>query len=139
MGERNCAFSGCNTLEFRTTEYCLRHKDAGSKSMAPPTKTIVENNYRGQREKNTYGEGNFRKVTWFVIGLIFPPLLIFLPWFPISIIPMILIFGLFLDFRKNGWKFFTLGLLTSIIIFVSLILILVILLTSPGSSGGTWN
>tara|TARA_B110001450_G_scaffold257022_1_gene290346 strand:- start:7773 stop:8195 length:423 start_codon:yes stop_codon:yes gene_type:complete len=140
VGERNCAFSGCNALEFRNTEYCLRHKDAGSKSMAPPTKTIVENNYTDQREKNTYGEGNFRKFTWFVIGIIFLPLLIFLPRFPISIIPMILIFGLFLDFRKNGWKFFTLGLLTSIIIFVSLIcIIFVIFITNPGSSGGTWN
>ena len=27
MGERNCAFEGCNALEFRTTGYCLRHKD----------------------------------------------------------------------------------------------------------------
>tara|TARA_B100001996_G_scaffold375197_1_gene354819 strand:+ start:415 stop:909 length:495 start_codon:yes stop_codon:yes gene_type:complete len=26
MGERRCAFDGCNALEFRTTEYCLRHK-----------------------------------------------------------------------------------------------------------------
>jgi hypothetical protein len=137
VGERNCAFSGCNALEFRTTEYCLQHKDSGSKSLAPPTKIIVENNYRDQREKNTYGGGNFRKVTWFVVGLIFLPLLIYLPWFPISIIPMILIFGLFLDFRKNGWKFFTLGLLTSIIIFISLICLIIFIFS--GSSGGTWN
>ena len=27
MGERKCAFDGCNALEFRTTEYCLRHKN----------------------------------------------------------------------------------------------------------------
>ena len=27
MGERRCAFEGCNALEFRTTGYCLRHKD----------------------------------------------------------------------------------------------------------------
>ena len=27
MGERTCAFEGCNALEFRTTGYCLRHKD----------------------------------------------------------------------------------------------------------------
>jgi len=25
MGVRNCAFDGCNALEFRTSEYCLRH------------------------------------------------------------------------------------------------------------------
>ena len=27
MGERKCAFDGCNALEFRTSGYCLRHKD----------------------------------------------------------------------------------------------------------------
>ncbi len=27
MGERKCAFEGCNALEFRTSGYCLRHKD----------------------------------------------------------------------------------------------------------------
>ena len=25
MGERNCAFEGCNALEFRTSGYCLKH------------------------------------------------------------------------------------------------------------------
>ena len=27
VGERKCGFEGCNALEFRTTGYCLRHKD----------------------------------------------------------------------------------------------------------------
>ena len=27
MGERNCAIEACNALEFRTSGYCLRHKD----------------------------------------------------------------------------------------------------------------
>ena len=27
MGERNCALDDCNALEFRSTGYCLRHKD----------------------------------------------------------------------------------------------------------------
>ena len=26
MGDRKCAFDGCNALEFRTSGYCLRHK-----------------------------------------------------------------------------------------------------------------
>ena len=26
MGERKCAFEGCNALEFRASGYCLRHK-----------------------------------------------------------------------------------------------------------------
>ncbi len=29
MGERRCAFDGCNALEFRVTGYCLRHKEEG--------------------------------------------------------------------------------------------------------------
>ena len=27
VGERNCGFDGCNALEFRTSGYCLRHKE----------------------------------------------------------------------------------------------------------------
>ena len=27
MGEKKCAFDGCNALEFRTSGYCLRHKN----------------------------------------------------------------------------------------------------------------
>ncbi len=27
MGERKCAFEGCNSLEFRTSGFCIRHKD----------------------------------------------------------------------------------------------------------------
>ena len=30
MGDRNCAFDGCNSLEFRSTGYCLKHKDSQS-------------------------------------------------------------------------------------------------------------
>ena len=26
VGNRNCAFEGCNALEFRTSGYCLRHR-----------------------------------------------------------------------------------------------------------------
>ena len=35
MGERKCAFEGCNALEFRTNGYCLRHKDEHSKEKTP--------------------------------------------------------------------------------------------------------
>tara|TARA_X000001036_G_scaffold425616_1_gene452009 strand:+ start:53 stop:388 length:336 start_codon:yes stop_codon:yes gene_type:complete len=36
VGERKCAFEGCNALEFRTTGYCLRHKDANPDKKAIP-------------------------------------------------------------------------------------------------------
>lgn len=32
MGERKCAFDCCNALEFRTSGYCLRHKDERAES-----------------------------------------------------------------------------------------------------------
>ena len=35
MGERNCAIEGCNALEFRSSGYCLRHKD-DHPWLAPP-------------------------------------------------------------------------------------------------------
>lgn len=37
MGDRNCAFDGCNALEFRTSGYCLRHK-----GNLPDQKTVIE-------------------------------------------------------------------------------------------------
>jgi len=36
VGERKCAFEGCNALEFRTTGYCLRHKDGNPSEQAIP-------------------------------------------------------------------------------------------------------
>ncbi|MCH2643416.1 MAG: hypothetical protein MKZ52_05045 [Candidatus Thalassarchaeum sp.] len=46
MGERKCAFEGCNALEFRTSGYCLRHKDEAplggtAKDEAPPESVIL--------------------------------------------------------------------------------------------------
>lgn len=41
MGERKCAYEGCNALEFRTSGYCLRHKNGNPSektSSAPDAK-----------------------------------------------------------------------------------------------------
>jgi len=35
VGERKCVFDGCNALEFRTTGYCLRHKDGNAENTDP--------------------------------------------------------------------------------------------------------
>jgi hypothetical protein len=32
VGDRKCAFDCCNALEFRTSGYCLRHKDGRAES-----------------------------------------------------------------------------------------------------------
>ena len=46
MGERKCAFEGCNALEFRTSGYCLRHKEEAhrggtGKDDVPPESVIL--------------------------------------------------------------------------------------------------
>ena len=38
VGERKCALDGCNALEFRTSGYCLRHKD-GAPGVEDPEST----------------------------------------------------------------------------------------------------
>ena len=40
MGERKCAYEGCNALEFRTSGYCLRHKDGNPKEKTPAISNI---------------------------------------------------------------------------------------------------
>ena len=51
MGERKCAFEGCNALEFRTNGYCLRHKDEGPKEKTPAISKIAS------PESTNMGEG----------------------------------------------------------------------------------
>jgi len=40
MGERKCAYEGCNALEFRTSGYCLRHKDGNPQEKSPAISNI---------------------------------------------------------------------------------------------------
>ena len=40
MEEKKCAFEGCNALEFRTTGYCLRHKDGNPDEKTPAISNI---------------------------------------------------------------------------------------------------
>ncbi len=47
MGERKCAFEGCNALEFRTSGYCLRHKSELS------DKTIVSSTSNSSVKKGS--------------------------------------------------------------------------------------
>ena len=40
MGERKCAYEGCKALEFRTSRYCLRHKDGNPQEKTPAISKI---------------------------------------------------------------------------------------------------
>jgi len=55
VGERNCAFEGCDALEFRETGYCLRHKgglpyEKITYSVSPALGLPYENDGRGLLE-----------------------------------------------------------------------------------------
>lgn len=78
MGKRNCAFEGCNALEFRTSGYCLRHKDHHPR-IAPsePTLEVVAAFEGGVEEEEELWGG----LGGWVIALsvwIFPPILLVL-------------------------------------------------------------
>ena len=60
MGDRKCAFDGCNALEFRTTGYCLRHKGG-----------MPDVNVIAPREKDSRNsDSDFTQVALVLLGII---------------------------------------------------------------------
>ncbi|MCP2507927.1 MAG: hypothetical protein NLN64_06515, partial [Candidatus Thalassarchaeaceae archaeon] len=49
VGERKCAYEGCNALEFRTSGFCLRHKD-GKNDTKKVSSTIVNESLEVNQE-----------------------------------------------------------------------------------------
>ena len=76
MGERKCAFEGCNALEFRTSGYCLRHKEeaplggTGTEDVPPESVVLFQGFTESQQEWKLDGG--------FFAGLILPYSLILL-------------------------------------------------------------
>ena len=79
MGNRNCAFEGCNALEFRTSGYCLRHKD--DHSWIAPVEPVLEV-VAASKEERKKGEEELLKspfgFTIAILGMLFPPILLLL-------------------------------------------------------------
>ena len=76
MGERKCAFEGCNALEFRTSGYCLRHKEEASRGDAgkddhPPESVVLFQGFTESQQEWKLDGG-------FFAGLILPYSLILL-------------------------------------------------------------
>jgi len=61
MGERKCAFEGCNALEFRTSGYCLRHKGGLPDEKIHPIKHKPE-----ESGKNDIFENIGRTEIWWI-------------------------------------------------------------------------
>ena len=76
MGDRKCAFEGCNALEFRTSGYCLRHKEeaslggTGKDDVAPESVILVPGTMERQQK--------WKLDSGFFAGLILPYSPIFL-------------------------------------------------------------
>ena len=66
MGERRCAFEGCNALEFRTNGYCLRHKDENPKEKTP---AISNNASPGSTNSGEVEGGGGFEWALFLIGI----------------------------------------------------------------------
>ena len=62
VGERKCGFEGCNALEFRTTGYCLRHKDGA------PSQENITLESRSSEEKGSLKES--AGVLLIIIGIL---------------------------------------------------------------------
>ena len=76
MGERKCAFEGCNALEFRTSGYCLRHKEEAPRGGTgtedvPPESVVLFPGFTESRQEWKLDGG-------FFAGLILPYSLILL-------------------------------------------------------------
>ena len=76
MGARKCALEGCNALEFRTSGYCLRHKEEASmggtgKGDVAPESVIL---FPGTMER----QQKWKLDSGFFAGLILPSSPIFL-------------------------------------------------------------
>ena len=88
MGKRNCAFEGCNALEFRTAGYCLNHKD-GQAGVSTSMQNSEPPSQIHQKSKNeeawpTEDEG-MRSILELIIAILFaitslvyPPMILFL-------------------------------------------------------------
>lgn len=76
MGERKCAFEGCNALEFRTSGYCQRHGGA------PIQIDVVE-----EDSKEVVSKIDLPRLVTFFLILYWPIPLIFLDMFVLNPLP----------------------------------------------------
>jgi len=148
MGDNKCAHDGCNALEFRTSGYCLRHKD-GPKTILiseinPIKKEISEDidMFKGPKSK-------YNNFIWFLIGLFAGPAIAIImitisevlfdiggegiAVFSICVIlPLIYIIGIVWGLRSNGPTGFSLGLLVTPLVFGLFVLFLIFIISEEG-------
>ena len=148
MGDNKCTYDGCNALEFRTSGYCLRHKD-GPKTTLISEINPVKNEISEATDmihNSTFGHNN---VVWFLAGLFAGPsfailmvvvseILLQIGADIIGLIPMCIIlpltyiFGIVWGFTSRGPTGFALGLLVTPLFFFLFVSYLILIISEEG-------
>ena len=95
MGDRKCAFEGCNALEFRATGYCLRHKGGEWNLKNSNVSAFTENDSRQSIPETKW------YWTIFLLIWVFPPIIAVIIPIVMVIIPLILISYSYSHFLKT--------------------------------------
>jgi hypothetical protein len=134
MGGNKCAYDGCNALEFRTSGYCLRHKD-GPKTILISEINPVKKEISEEIDMIDTSNPKHNNVVWFLMGLFVGPALAIImgsisevlfqidesgsiALFSICIItPLIYIIGIIWGLRSNNPTGFAVGLSVTPLVF----------------------
>jgi len=116
VGERKCAFDGCNALEFRTSGYCLRHKDGSAEEsgVSEIPESLVNTGIDESKMSAGFSRGFFYTPLFLAIASLFLQDVCSVWLFFGAIIPPIS----YLSGRNKFSKGFALGSLVGILVFV---------------------
>ena len=148
MGDNKCAYDGCNALEFRTSGYCLRHKDGPKTTLISeinPVKNEISE-ATSMINNSTFGHNN---VVWFLAGLFVGPSFVILMGVVSEfllqiggeiiglitmciILPFTYIIGIVWGFTSRGPTGFALGLLVTPLVFGLFVLFIIYIISTDG-------
>ena len=148
MGDNKCAYDGCNALEFRTSGYCLRHKEGPKTTLISEINPVINEISEGIDMANT-STLEHNNVVWFIVGLFAGPLFAIIigvlsevllqigveeigVFTMCIILPLIYIIGIIWGLRTNGPTGFALGLLVTPLVIGFFVLLLIYIISEEG-------
>ena len=148
MGDNKCAYEGCNALEFRTSRYCLRHKDGPKTTLINEINPVKNEISEGENMANT-STLSHNNIIWFLAGLFAGPSFAIIMGslseflFQIGgeaiavftmfiVLPLVYIIGIVWGFRSNGPTGFSFGLLVTPLVFGLFVLFLIYIISEEG-------
>tara|TARA_Y100000768_G_scaffold388837_1_gene387751 strand:- start:2947 stop:3402 length:456 start_codon:yes stop_codon:yes gene_type:complete len=148
MGDNKCAYDGCNALEFRTSGYCLKHRD-GPKTILISEINPIKKEISEDIDLIKSPNPKYNNFIWFPIGLFAGPAIAIImitiseilfdiggegiAVFSICVIlPLIYIIGIVWGLRSNGPTGFSLGLSVTPLVFGLFVLFLIFIISEEG-------